>query len=72
MYIGRMRTLVRFPLTLLALAAQTKYELSHYAWTAEETAETRAMADAGPAVESHRLVLELRPWFAAKGIKVVQ
>jgi len=122
-----MRTLLCLLLALLPLAAQTKYEMSHYvvgflrkgpAWTAEETAETRkiqeghmanirkmaetgklvvagpfeddgdlrgmflfnvgsveearAMAEADPAIQSHRLVLELHPWFAGKGLKVVQ
>jgi len=34
--------------------------------------EVRAMAEADPAIQSHRLVLELHPWFAGKGFKVVQ
>lgn len=122
-----MRTLLCLLLALLPLAAQTKYEMSHYvvgflrngpAWTAEETAETRRikeghmanvrkMVDSGklivagpfedngelrgmfifnvtsveeartlaepdPLIQSHRMVLELHPWSAGKGLKVGQ
>ena len=34
--------------------------------------EARAMAAADPAIQSGRLVLELHPWFAAKGLEVAQ
>lgn len=34
--------------------------------------EARALADADPAIRTHRLVLELHPWFAAKGLHVAQ
>jgi len=32
--------------------------------------EAKALSDADPAVKAGRLVVELHPWYAAKGIRV--
>jgi len=41
-----------------------------FIFDAASTEEVRAMAEADPAVQQGRLVLELHPWYAATGLKV--
>jgi uncharacterized protein len=41
-----------------------------YIFKADSIEEVKAMAEQDPAVQAGRLVIEVRPWMAAKGIKI--
>ena len=42
-----------------------------FVFRVDSLAEARALCDGDPAVKAGRLRVELRPWYAAKGIRVV-
>ncbi len=43
-----------------------------FVFKVDSLAEARALSEADPAVKAGRLVVELHPWYSAKGITIVQ